>query len=162
MKKVLILGGGFAGVEAAIYLKKENYDVTLVTNRDYFYIFPTSIWIPTSECSFEDVCIDMKELQKAHGFKLVIDEVQSISAKDSKVVMSSGVVYNEYDHLVLAMGASKMKHKGLEHTLSICGAPKQSLEIRYAIDKLVAMGKGKMAMWFAKYWKNGYYEAPYE
>jgi len=23
------------------------------------------------------------------------------------------------------------------------------------------MGKGKMAMWFAKYWKNGYYEAPY-
>ena len=26
----------------------------------------------------------------------------------------------------------------------------------------LAMGKGKMAMWFAKYWKNGYYEAPYE
>ncbi len=25
-----------------------------------------------------------------------------------------------------------------------------------------AMGKGKIAMWFAKYWKNGYYEAPYD
>ncbi len=24
------------------------------------------------------------------------------------------------------------------------------------------MGKGKVAMWFAKYWKNGYYEEPYE
>jgi len=24
-----------------------------------------------------------------------------------------------------------------------------------------AMGKGKIAMWFAKYWANGYYEAPY-
>lgn len=24
------------------------------------------------------------------------------------------------------------------------------------------MGKGKVAMWFAKYWQNGYYEEPYE
>lgn len=24
------------------------------------------------------------------------------------------------------------------------------------------MGKGKVAMWFAKYWKNGYYEEPFE
>lgn len=24
------------------------------------------------------------------------------------------------------------------------------------------MGKGKIAMWFAKYWKNGYYEEPFE
>lgn len=23
------------------------------------------------------------------------------------------------------------------------------------------MGKGKMNMWFAKYWANGYYDAPY-
>jgi len=37
MKKILILGGGFAGVDAAIHLKKLNYDVTLVSNRDYFY-----------------------------------------------------------------------------------------------------------------------------
>ncbi len=25
-----------------------------------------------------------------------------------------------------------------------------------------SLGKGKQAMWFAKYFKNGYYEAPYE
>ena len=148
MKKILILGGGFAGVEAAIYLRKENYDVTLVTNRDYFYIFPTSIWVPTNGCTFEDVCVDMKELRDAHGFKLVIDEVQSISAKQSKVVMSSGDVYESYDHLVLAMGASKMKHKGLEHTLSICGAPEQSLEIRHEINKLVSKGSGKICFGF--------------
>ena len=35
MANVLILGGGFAGVEAAIYLRKNNIDVTLVSNRDY-------------------------------------------------------------------------------------------------------------------------------
>jgi len=54
--KVLILGGGFAGVEAAIFLRKEGYSVTLVSDRDYFYIYPTSIWIPTGEAEFEDIC----------------------------------------------------------------------------------------------------------
>lgn len=148
MKKVLILGGGFAGVEAAIYLQKENYDVTLITNRDYFYIYPTSIWVPTRDCSFEDVCVDMNKLQDAHGFNLVIDEVESISAKKSSVIMKSGVVYDEYDHLVLAMGASKMKHEGLEHTLSICGAPEQSIAIRDTLDKLIAQGGGKISFGF--------------
>ena len=148
MGKVLILGGGFAGVEAAIYLRKEDYEVTLITNRDYFYIFPTSIWVPTNECSFEDVCVDMKALRDAHGFELVIDEVASISAKEGKVVMASGGVYDQYDHLVLAMGASKMKHKGLENTLSICGAPEQSIAIRHEINKLVALGSGKICFGF--------------
>ena len=148
MKKVLVLGGGFAGVEAAIYLRKDNYDVTLVTNRDYFYIYPTSIWVPTNACSFEDVCIDMKQLRDAHGFELIIDEVQTISAKENLVSFASGAVIDDYDHLVIAMGASKMKHKGLENTLSICGVPEQSLEIRHQFNKLVAMGKGKVCFGF--------------
>ena len=148
MKKVLILGGGFAGVEAAIYLRKENYDVTLVTDRDYFYIYPTSIWVPTSETSFEDVCVDMKELSIAHGFEFVIDAVQNISAKHGEVTLTSGIKYNDYEHLVIALGASKMKHKGLEHTLSICGAPEQSIELKHKVDKIVAMGSGKICFGF--------------
>jgi len=148
MKKVLILGGGFAGVESAIYLRKENYDVTLVSDRDYFYIYPTSIWIPTGETSFEDVSVDMKKLRDAHGFELIIDSVVNISAKDGAVTLQSGTVYDEYDHLVLAMGASKMKHCGIENTLSICGAPEQSIELKHKVDKIVAMGKGKICFGF--------------
>ena len=148
MGKVLILGGGFAGLEAAIYLRKNNYDVTLVTDRDYFYIYPTSIWVPTGESSFEDVCVDMKELRDAHGFELVIDSVDKISAKDAEVTLASGTVYNNYDHLVVAMGASKMKHKGIENTLSICGAPEQSIELKHKVDKIVAQGKGNICFGF--------------
>lgn len=148
MKKVLILGGGFAGVEAAIYLRKQKYDVTLVSDRDYFFIFPTSIWIPTRGTEFKDVSIDLKDLQKAHGFNLIIDRVNEISAKNSAVTLKSGEVLNEYDYLVLAMGAGKLKPKGVENTLSICGAPEQSLLIRDQIDALVAKGSGKLAFGF--------------
>jgi len=148
MKKVLILGGGFAGVEAAIYLRKNDYDVTLITARDYFYIFPTSIWVPTGENSFKDVCVDMGELSKAHGFKLVIDTVENISAKRGEVKLKSGVIYNDYKHLVIAMGASKMKHKGLENTLSICGVPEQSKLLKIKVDEMIAKGSGKICFGF--------------
>lgn len=148
MKKVLIIGGGFAGVEAAIYLRKEKYEVTLVSDRDYFFIFPTSIWIPTRETEFKDVSIDLNELKDAHGFNLIIDRVEEISAKNSSVTLQSGNNLNGYDYLVLAMGASKLKHKGIENTLSICGAPEQSLLIRDKIDQLIEKGSGKLAFGF--------------
>ena len=148
MKNILILGGGFAGVEAAIYLKKQKFNVTLVSDRDYFYIYPTSIWVPTGESTFENVCIDLKELQRAHGFSLVIDAVTSISAKKNLVTLESGKIYDHYDYLVVAMGASKMKHKGLANTLSICGKPEQSLEIKDKIDALIEKGSGKICFGF--------------
>ena len=148
MKHVLILGGGFAGLEAAIFLRKEDYEVTLVSNRDYFYIYPTSIWIPTKDAEFKDMCVDLKDLQQAHGFNLIVDEVIAIRSKKNEVELKNRGIVNEYDYLIVAMGAHKMKHKGIENTLSICGVPEMSLEIRHELNKLIAKGGGKIAMGF--------------
>jgi sulfide:quinone oxidoreductase len=148
MKHILILGGGFAGLEAAIYFKKENYNVTLVSERDYFYIYPTSIWIPTRECEFSDICVDLNLLKNTHGFHLIVDSITNINAKENKITLQSGTVLEEYDYLVIAMGAAKMKHKGIENTLSICGAPEQSLLIRDKVDALIAKGSGKICFGF--------------
>ncbi len=148
MKKILILGGGFAGVDAAIHFTKLNYVVTLVSDREYFYIYPTSIWVPTRESEFSDVCLNLNELQEAHGFKLIVDTVEKISAKESYVTLKSGEVLKEYDYFIVAMGASKMKHAGIENTLSICGAPEQSLLIRDRLDALIAKGSGKICFGF--------------
>ena len=148
MKSIFILGGGFAGVEAAIFLRKANYAVTLVSERDYFYINPTSIWIPTHEKSFEDVSIDLKELQKAHGFELIIDSVEKIEAKLSQVTLKSGKIIKDYHSLVIALGNAKVQHAGIENTLSICGDPKVSLEIRDKLDALVSKGSGKIYFGF--------------
>lgn len=149
MKKVVILGGGFAGVDAAIHLQKMNFDVTLISDRDYFYIYPTSIWVPTRESEFSDVCINLNELQAAHGFKLIIDGVTNINKHENSITLSSSQVINNYNYLVIAIGASKMKHNGLENTLSICGAPENSLKIRDEIDILISRGSGKIAIGFA-------------
>lgn len=53
-----------------------------------------------------------------------------------------------YDYLVVAFGADKMKHKGVENTLSICGKPEISLAIRDGLDQLIEKGSGKIAVGF--------------
>ena len=145
-KKVLVLGGGFAGVDAATHLQKAGYDVTLVSNRDYFYIYPTSIWIPTGEAKFEDMCVPLADLQKAHGFKLEIDEVEQIISKENRVICKNKTF--DYDYLIVAIGSGKMQHKGSEHFLSICGKPEDSIKIKERIDELIKKGSGKIAMGF--------------
>jgi len=146
MKKILILGGGFAGIEAAIFLRKYGFEVTLISNRDYLYIYPTSIWVPTGESSFDDVCIPLEKLQKVHGFELIIDDVESIKTLEKKVCCKHSTY--DYEYLIVAIGSGKMKHQGSENTLTICGEPEESLDIKAAIDKLIEQGSGKIAMGF--------------
>ena len=145
-KRVLILGGGFAGVEAAIFLEKNGIKTTLISNRDYFYIYPTSIWIPTGEIGFDEISIPLKDLSQTHGFELIIDEVESIQTKNNEVICKNNK-YN-YEYLVIAIGSGKMQHKGSENFLSICGEPKDSLKIKDTIDELIKKGSGKIAMGF--------------
>ena len=145
-KKILILGGGFAGLEAAIQMRKKKYEVTLVSDRDYFFIYPISIWIPTHKKKFDDVKIDLSELSKKHGFKLVQDKAISLDTDNNKVVLENTTL--NYDYLIIALGMHKVKAQGMEHTLSICGKPEEALSIRDRLDELVARGEGKIAIGF--------------
>lgn len=46
---IVIVGGGFGGLETAFYLRlklKENVDITLVSDKDYFLFKPNTIYIP--------------------------------------------------------------------------------------------------------------------
>ena len=150
MKKVLILGGGFAGVEAAIYLKKEdNLEVTLVSDRDYFYIYPTSIWIPTGGTTKENISVPLDKIAVKHGFQLIVEAVTSLEAGIKKVTLASGRVLENYDYIVVALGQDKMNAKGLEkNTLSICGKPEEAVELKVKLDELMEKGSGKIAMGF--------------
>ena len=147
MKKILILGGGFAGIQTAIELQNSSkFKVTLVSDRDYLYIYPISIWVPVRQTTFESVKVPLVNIQKEYPFELIIDTVKEIHSKDHQVVCKDRVI--EYDYLVVAFGADKMKHKGIENTLSICGKPEISLAIRDRIDQLIEHGSGKIAVGF--------------
>ena len=147
MKQVLILGGGFAGVQTAIELQKSGkFNVTLVSDRDYLYIYPISIWVPVRHVDFDDVKVPLEKIRQQYPFTLVIDKVMEIHAADHTVICENQKL--KFDYLVVAFGADKMKHKGIDNTLSICGKPEISMAIRDEMDRLIKMGKGKIAIGF--------------
>ncbi len=147
MKKVLILGGGFAGVETAIDLQKSKlFDVTLVSDRDFLFVYPISIWIPVHELKYENAQIKLADIQKKHGFKMLIDKVTGINAAQNMVTFESQSL--SYDYLVVAFGSGKMQPKGVEFTTTICGQPQQTQQLRDKLDALVAKGSGKIAIGF--------------
>ncbi len=148
MKKIFILGGGIAGLEAAIALRQDGFSVTVVSERNFVFIHPISIWIPTGEKTFDDVCLSLDELSAVHKFEVLVDEVVQISAaKNSFTLKKHGEI--SYDYLVVALGAEKLTYEGVSHTLSICGKPEDSLKIKDRIDSLISTGGGKISVGFA-------------
>jgi len=145
--KVLVLGGGIGGVEAAFALCHKCFDVELISNRDYLYIYPISIWIPTHEYDWKDVTLPLEEVAKVNGFKFTKGEVERISVAEKRVFLKDGTE-KSYDYLVIALGGAKVPHKGSENFLSICGCPEESLRIRERIDRLIEKGGGVIAAGF--------------
>ncbi len=144
---IVVLGGGFAGVESVYHLSKLGHRVTLVSDREYCFIYPISIWIPVGKIKFDDVKLPLKDLQKVHKFNLIIDKVESIVSKENKVILSKQTI--EYDYLIIAFGSSKLAIEGMrEHTFSTCGKPDSLLEMKAKIDALLEKGHGKIAVGF--------------
>ena len=152
MKKVLILGGGIAGIEAAISLGKIRtggraiFDVTILSERDFLYVYPLSIWIPTGGTTLDRVCIPLRDLADIHGFKVVTERVEAVDPVERKITTGKGA--HRYDYLIIALGAGKLKPKGAEHFLSIYGEPREALLIKERLDRLIAAGRGKIAVGF--------------
>jgi sulfide:quinone oxidoreductase len=147
MKKVLILGSGFAGLQAAIDLQKKGvFDITLVSDRDYLYLYPISIWVPVHMKEFDEVKVPVSAIRKKYPFGLIVAKVTEIHATEKKVVCENQTL--TYDYLVIAFGAEKLQHKGINHTLSICGKPEMAVEIRNKLDELILKGSGKIAIGF--------------
>jgi len=144
--KILVLGGGFAGLEAAIKLQKYGYQVSLISDRDYMFIYPISIWIPVNKLSFEDTKLNLHTMQKKHGFDLFIEKITKIDVGNQQIVTDKQT--HEYDYLFVAIGMGKFHIKGMEHTHSICGKPKQSLIIKEKLENLLTKGHGDISVGF--------------
>lgn len=150
MKRILILGGGMGGVEAAIALTqklKGDYQIDLISNRDFLYIYPASIWLTVGKRTLEDLSLPLAQLAEIHGFHFLQEEVKEVRAKEQVVLTTTQE--HPYDYLVIALGSAKLKPKGVEQTLSICGSPMDGMQIQDRFLELVDRGEGKIACGFS-------------
>ena len=98
MKKIIIIGGGFAGAYCARKLEKD-FDVTLIDTKDYFEFTPSVLrtLIESEHAGKIEVC-HQKYLLRAF---VVRDEVISITEHDVKTTSKK----LPYDYLIIATGS---------------------------------------------------------
>ncbi|PYV93774.1 MAG: hypothetical protein DMG90_01590 [Acidobacteria bacterium] len=110
--RILILGGGFAGLHAAIHLddtlaRDPDVEITLV-NRDNFFLFtPMLHEVAASDLDLTNIVNPVRKLLKRINF--FAGEVEAINLEQKLVTVSHGFDHHHhqlpYDHLVLGLGS---------------------------------------------------------
>ena len=105
-KKVIIVGGGFGGLETALSLwnlLKSSADITLI-NRNAFHSFIPSIHeVISGKVRPRDIQLPLPLVLSPTDIHFVQDEVVSVDPGKRQVITRSGVM--EFDYLVLSCGA---------------------------------------------------------
>ncbi len=103
--KVLLLGGNFAGLTAALSVKHElrdDVDVTVVSKSDRFLFNPSLIWVPFGKRKTRDIVFPLRRTFERHGVDFVHGEATKIDLAVQQVETSRGTY--DYDYLVIATG----------------------------------------------------------
>ncbi|MEZ2445662.1 NAD(P)/FAD-dependent oxidoreductase [Chitinophaga sp. RCC_12] len=106
MKHIVIIGGGFAGVNLVRKLaRKEEYTVTLVDRNNYNYFPPLVYQVSMGFLDPTDISYPFRKLlRKNKNARFVIGEFQKVIPEEKKVILSTTEL--KYDYLVLAFGTS--------------------------------------------------------
>ena len=103
--KVVILGGGFGGLTAALKLKHAPVEVTLIDRCNYHLFQPLLYQVATGSLSPANVAGPLRQiLHKQKNTKVLLGEAVGIDTANRQVILSDGKI--PYDTLIVATGSS--------------------------------------------------------
>jgi NADH dehydrogenase len=103
-RHVVIVGGGFAGLNAAKGLADVDVDVTLVDRTNHHLFQPLLYQVATASLSPADIAAPIRSvLSEQQNARVLYAEVRSVDLANRRLVLEEG--HLDYDLLVLAMGA---------------------------------------------------------
>ncbi len=105
-RKLLIIGGGFAGLECANRLANdEQFQITLVDRTNHHLFQPLLYQVASASLAAPDIARSIRQiLADAKNVTVLMDEISSIDTSGKQAAATSGAVY-PYDTLILAAGA---------------------------------------------------------
>lgn len=104
--KVIIIGGGFAGLNAAKALKKAPVDVLLIDKTNFHLFQPLLYQVATAALSSSNIATPIREvLASQANAKVLLADVTAIRKESKEVITGNGDTY-AYDYLILCPGAS--------------------------------------------------------
>jgi len=132
--RVVIVGGGFGGLEAAKKLVCENVHLTVIDRTNYHLFQPLLYQVATAALSPADIAAPIRAvLQKCKNAEVMLAEVQSVDVNTR--VVHTGDLNVQYDYLILATGArhSYFGHPEWEHLAPGLKSLEDAVEIRRRI-----------------------------
>ena len=103
---VVIIGGGFGGLEAAKSLAKAPVDITLIDKTNHHLFQPLLYQVATAGLAAPAIAAPTRSLFRHQAnLTTLLSEVTDIDAKDKKVHLSDGTTL-VFDHLIVAAGAT--------------------------------------------------------
>jgi NADH dehydrogenase len=111
-KRIVILGGGFGGVYAAMHLEKllarqHAVEICLVSRDNFFLFTPMLHEIAASDLEITNIINPLRKL--LHKVEVLVGDVNEIDLPNKRVLISRGYRNSsqqvDYDHLVIALGS---------------------------------------------------------
>lgn len=141
--RIVVLGGGFGGLESAFYLRMrlgEQTDITLVSDQDYFSFKPNTIYIPFG-LDPDRLKISLPAPVRRKRIAFVQARAREIDPA-GKTVQADGLRL-PFDFLIVATGAGMRPAEipGLQQFAQTIWTPADMLRLREAFGALVEAGR---------------------
>lgn len=104
-KRVIIVGGGFGGLQLANKLCKSDFQIVLLDKNNYHQFPPLIYQVASSGLEPSSICFPFRKLfQKRHNFYFRMAEVEAVCLEQHTIRTTIGDV--EYDYLICAAGTT--------------------------------------------------------
>ncbi len=132
--RVVIIGGGFAGIAIAKKLRNKNVQVVLLDKHNYHTFQPLLYQVATGGLEAGSIAYPIRKvIQEYKDFYFRLTSVKEIDTKEQKVISEIGDLH--YDYLVIATGSKTnyFGNKEIERNSMSMKTIPQSLNIRSLI-----------------------------
>lgn len=130
-ERVVIIGGGFAGLELAKKVNKKYYQVVLIDKNNYYQFQPLFYQVATAGLEPSSISYPLRKMfQNQKDFHVRMCEATQINPAEKTVETNIG--YLRYDHLVIATGCDTnyFGNDALKETTFALKSVSESLLIR--------------------------------
>jgi NADH dehydrogenase len=129
--RVVLVGGGFGGIEFVLALKNKNVQVVVLDKNNYFTFQPLLYQVATAGLEPDSIAYPLRKIFK--GFRNVHFRVgEAVRVDAARKVLETSIGEVNYDYLVLATG-SKTNFFGMteleDHSMGMKSVP-EALNIR--------------------------------
>ena len=127
MKRISIIGTGFAALSAARRLRRldRQVEITVVAPRPELVFLPSLIWIPSGLRQPGDLSVPLDKFFRENDIRFRAGEATGLENGGRTVLTSNGPIDN--DGLIIACGGRFIKKlPGIEHAITPCAADRSS------------------------------------